>query len=231
MAAGIAAGSQSFGGAASVTWQTQNNDILAQVSDSTITTDKLAVTADSSAKEVNVAGSVAYGGKAGIGAAVAYNKLSNQIQAYLAGSSVTNLTETGVDLDVTAANTSKLYAIGATVAASKSAGLSGTAAINHGGSDTEAVIGEAEDADGKTVTKEKTTLTNIADTNVEATSSDTRLAVVGNVDIAGKVALGGAVAYNDGRRRYRRSRAEDPCRYGKRCPYDHRCRKGISPCG
>lgn len=197
VAAGIAAGSQSFGGAASVTWQTQNNDILAQVSDSTITTDKLAVTADSSAKEVNVAGSVAYGGKAGIGAAVAYNKLSNQIQAYLAGGSVTNLTETGVDLDVTAANTSKLYAIGATVAASKSAGLSGTAAINHGGSDTEAVIGEAEDADGKTVTKEKTTLTNIADTNVEATSSDTRLAVVGNVDIAGKVALGGAVAYND----------------------------------
>lgn len=198
VSAGVAAGTQDFGGVGSVNWQTQANDVLAQVSDATLITDKLAIKADSNAKEVNVAGSVAYGGTAGVGESLAYNKLSNQIHAYLAGGSLQSLTAArGVDLDVTAANGGALYAIGATVGASQKVALSGTIAVNHGGSDTEAVIGEAEDAAGNIVTKDKTTLTNVADTNVLATGSDTRVAAIGDFGFGGSVAVGGAVASND----------------------------------
>ena len=195
--AGVAAGSKDFGGMGSVTWQDQDNRIQSQVTDSTLTTDDLKVHASSNAQAVNVAGSVAYGKTAGVGAALAYNGLDNHIGAYLAGGSVTAKTpSTGVSVDVEGKNTGKIYGLGVAVAASQTAAVNGTVVVNHGGSDTEAAVGEVRPEDGNNTAKE-TTIANAKAVKVKAESDDVRVAAAGNVSASGKVALGGAVAYND----------------------------------
>lgn len=195
--AGVAAGSKDFGGMGSVTWQDQDNRIQSQVTDSALTTDDLKVHASSNAQAVNVAGSVAYGKTAGVGAALAYNGLDNRIGAYLAGGSVTAKTpSTGVSVDVEGKNTGKIYGLGAAVAASQTAAVNGTVVVNHGGSDTEAAVGEVRSEDGNNTVKE-TTIANANAVKVKAESDDVRVAAAGNVSASGKVAVGGAVAYND----------------------------------
>lgn len=195
--AGVAAGSKDFGGMGSVTWQDQDNRIQSQVTDSTLTTDDLKVHASSNAQAVNVAGSVAYGKTAGIGAALAYNGLDNHIGAYLAGGSVTAKTpSTGVSVDVEGKNTGKIYGIGAAVAASQTAAVNGTVVVNHGGSDTEAAVGEVRPEDGTNTVKD-TAVANAKAVKVKAESDDVRVAAAGNVSASGKAAVGGAVAYND----------------------------------
>lgn len=197
VSAGVAAGSKDFGGMGSVTWQDMDNTVLAKASDSDITADSLAVKAASNSQAVNVAGSVAYGKTAGVGAALAYNGLDNHIGAYLAGGSVTAKTpSTGVSVDVEGKNTGKIYGIGAAVAASQNAAVNGTVVVNHGGSDTEAVVGEVRSEDGNNTAKE-TTIANAKAMKVKAESDDVRVTAAGNVSASGKVALGGAVAYND----------------------------------
>lgn len=197
VSAGVAAGSKDFGGMGSVTWQDMDNTVLAKASDSAITADSLAVKAASNSQAVNVAGSVAYGKTAGVGAALAYNGLDNHIGAYLAGGSVTAKTpSTGVSVDVEGKNTGKIYGIGAAVAASQNAAVNGTVVVNHGGSDTEAVVGEVRPEDGINTVKD-TAVANAKAVKVKAESDDVRVAAVGNVSASGKVALGGAVAYND----------------------------------
>lgn len=195
--AGVAAGSKDFGGMGSVTWQDQDNRIQSQVTDSALTTDDLEVNASSNAQAVNVAGSVAYGKTAGVGAALAYNGLDNHIGAYLAGGSVTAKTpSTGVSVDVEGKNTGKIYGLGAAVAASQTAAVNGTVVVNHGGSDTEAAVGEVRPENGNNTVKE-TAIANAKAVKVKAESDDVRVAAAGNVSASGKVALGGAVAYND----------------------------------
>lgn len=195
--AGVAAGSKDFGGMGSVTWQDMDNTVLAKASDSAITADSLAVKAASNSQAVNVAGSVAYGKTAGVGAALAYNGLDNHIGAYLAGGSVTAKTpSTGVSVDVEGKNTGKIYGIGAAVAASQTAAVNGTVVVNHGGSDTEAVVGEVRPEDGTNTVKD-TAVANAKAVKVKAESDDVRVAAAGNISASGKVALGGAVAYND----------------------------------
>ena len=197
VSAGVAAGSKDFGGMGSVTWQDMDNTVLAKASDSAITADSLAVKAASNSQAVNVAGSVAYGKTAGVGAALAYNGLDNHIGAYLAGGSVTAKTpSTGVSVDVEGKNTGKIYGIGAAVAASQNAAVNGTVVVNHGGSDTEAVVGEVRPEDGTNTVKD-TAVANAKAVKVKAESDDVRVAVAGNVSASAKVALGGAVAYND----------------------------------
>lgn len=197
VSAGVATGSKDFGGMGSVTWQDQNNRIQSQVTDSDLTTNNLKVKASSNAQAVNVAGSVAYGKTAGVGAALAYNGLDNHIGAYLAGGSVTAKTpSTGVSVDVEGQNTGKIYGLGAAVAASPKAAVNGTVVVNHGGSDTEAAVGEVRSEDGSNTAKE-TTIANAKAVKVKAESDDVRVAAAGNVSASGKVALGGAVAYND----------------------------------
>ena len=193
VSAGVAAGSKDFGGMGSVTWQDMDNTVLAKASDSAITADSLAVKAASNSQAVNVAGSVAYGKTAGVGAALAYNGLDNHIGAYLAGGSVTAKTpSTGVSVDVEGKNTGKIYGIGAAVAASQTAAVNGTVVVNHGGSDTEAIVGEVRPEDGT-----NTAVANAKAVKVKAESDDVRVAAAGNISASGKVALGGAVAYND----------------------------------
>ena len=55
---------------------------------------------------------------------------------------------TGVSVDVEGKNTGKIYGLGAAVAASQNAAVNGTVVVNHGGSDTEAAVGEVRPEDG-----------------------------------------------------------------------------------
>ncbi len=185
---GVAAGTKSFGGMGSVTWQDIDNDLSAEIENSTITTNTAEAKAINNTQAVNVAGSVSYGAKAGIGATLAYNGLDNTVGAYMRGNTIKAL-GTDVDVFVDADNTGKVYGIAAGVAASTKVAINGSVAVNRGGSNTEAIIDESED--------EESEITNAGKVNVTADDDTYRLAVVGSVSASGKAAIGGGVAYND----------------------------------
>ena len=186
---GVAAGTKSFGGMGSVTWQAIDNDLSAEIENSIITTNKAEAKAINNTQAVNVAGSVSYGTKAGIGATLAYNALDNTIGAYMRGNSINALDGGNVDVMVDADNTGKIYGIGAGVSASAKVAINGSVAVNRGGSNTEAIIDKSD--------KEESEITNAGTVNVTADDETYRLAVVGSVSASGKAAIGGGVAYND----------------------------------
>ena len=187
---GVAAGTKSFGGMGSVTWQDIDNDLSAEIENSTITTNTAEAKAINNTQAVNVAGSVSYGKNAGIGATLAYNGLDNTVGAYMRGNTIKALgLGTDVDVFVDADNTGKVYGIAAGVAASTKVAINGSVAVNSGGSNTEAVIDKSED--------EESEITNAGSVNVTADDETYRLAVVGSVSASGKAAIGGGVAYND----------------------------------
>lgn len=186
---GVAAGTKAFGGMGSVTWQNIDNDLSAEIENSTITTNKAEAKAINNTQAVNVAGSVSYGAKAGIGATLAYNGLDNTVGAYMRGNSINALDGGNVDVMVDADNTGKIYGIGAGVSASAKVAINGSVAVNRGGSNTEAIIDESEE--------KESSINNAGAVNVTADDETYRLAVVGSVSASGKVAIGGGVAYND----------------------------------
>lgn len=185
---GVAAGTKSFGGMGSVTWQDIDNDLSAEIENSTITTNTAEAKAINNTQAVNVAGSVSYGAKAGIGATLAYNGLDNTVGAYMRGNTIKAL-GTDVDVFVDADNTGKVYGIAAGVAASTKVAINGSVAVNRGGSNTEAIIDKSD--------KEESAITNAGKVNVTADDDTYRIAVVGQASVAGKAAVGGGVAYND----------------------------------
>lgn len=184
---GVAAGTKSFGGMGSVTWQDIDNDLSAEIENSTITTNTAEAKAINNTQAVNVAGSVSYGAKAGIGATLAYNGLDNTVGAYMRGNTI-NALGTDVDVIVDADNTGKVYGIAAGVAASTKVAINGSVAVNRGGSNTEAVIDKSDE--------KGSAITNAGNVNVTADDDTYRIAVVGQASVAGKAAVGG-VAYND----------------------------------
>lgn len=185
---GVAAGTKSFGGMGSVTWQNIDNDLSAEIENSTITTNTAEAKAINNTQAVNVAGSVSYGKNAGIGATLAYNGLDNTVGAYMRGNTIKAL-GTDVDVFVDADNTGKVYGIAAGVAASTKVAINGSVAVNRGGSNTEAIIDESDEKESK--------ITDAGSVKVTADDETYRLAVVGSVSASGKVAIGGGVAYND----------------------------------
>lgn len=185
---GVAAGTKSFGGMGSVTWQDIDNDLSAEIENSIITTNTAEAKAINNTQAVNVAGSVSYGAKAGIGATLAYNGLDNTVGAYMRGNTIKAL-GTDVDVIVDADNTGKVYGIAAGVAASTKVAINGSVAVNRGGSNTEAVIDNSENKESN--------IENAGKVDVTADDETYRIAVVGQVSAAGKAAVGGGVAYND----------------------------------
>lgn len=185
---GIAAGTKTFGGMGSVTWQDIDNDVTAQFVNSQITTNAATAKADNNTQAINVAGSVSVGKSAAAGATLAYNALDNTIGAYMKGNSIKALGN-DVDVVVDADNTGKVYGIGGGVAASTKVAINGSVAVNRGGSNTEAVI-DKSDENGSYIEDAGTI-------NVTADDDTYRLAVVGSVSASGKAAVGGGVAYND----------------------------------
>ena len=194
VAAGGAGTSQGFGGAGSVSWQTLNNDITAAIENSTITAGKTAVNAASGALGVNVAGQVAVG-KNAAGLALAYNAVENNTGAYVKGSEIKNDNDEETELAVKAANTGKIYAVGAGVtAATEKIALNGSIAINRGNNNVEAIIDDYTD---EKIEDKHTVITNAKKVEVATNDSSTSLAVVGAVTGGKKGAIGGAVAYNE----------------------------------
>lgn len=185
---GIAAGTKTFGGMGSVTWQDIDNDVTAQFVNSQITTNAATAKADNNTQAINVAGSVSVGKSAAAGATLAYNALDNTIGAYMKGNSIKALGN-DVDVAVDADNTGKVYGIGGGVAASTKVAINGSVAVNRGGSNTEAVI-DKSDENGSYIEDAGTI-------NVTADDDTYRLSVVGSVSASGKAAVGGGVAYND----------------------------------
>lgn len=190
---GVAAGTKSFGGMGSVTWQNIDNDLSAEIENSTITTNRAEAKAINNTQAVNVAGSVSYGKNAGIGATLAYNGLDNTVGAYMRGNTIKAL-GTDVDVFVDTDNTGKVYGIAAGVAASTKVAINGSVAVNRGGSNTEAIIDKSKDDKNK---EKESKITNAGSVNVTADDKTNRLAVVGQVSASGKAAIGGGVAYND----------------------------------
>lgn len=187
-AGGVAAGTKTFGGMGSVTWQDIDNDVTAQFVNSQITTNVVTAKADNNTQAINVAGSVSVGKSTGAGAALAYNALDNTIGAYMKGNSITALGD-NVDVVVDADNTGKVYGIGAGVSASTKAAINGSVAVNRGGSNTEAVIDKSDEKESY--------IEDAGAVKVTADDDTYRLAVVGSVSASGKAAVGGGVAYND----------------------------------
>lgn len=185
---GVAAGTKTFGGMGSVTWQDIDNDLKAEFNNSTITTNQAEAKAVNKTQAVNVAGAVAVGKSAGIGATLAYNALDNTTGAYMRGNTI-NALGSDVDVIVDADNTGRTYGIAAGVAASSKVAINGSVAVNRGGSNTEAVIDDNENKESK--------IENAGNVNVTADDDTYRIAVVGQVSAAGKAAVGGGVAYND----------------------------------
>ena len=185
---GIAAGTKTFGGMGSVTWQDIDNDVTAQFVNSQITTNTVTAKADNNTQAINVAGSVSVGKSAAVGATLAYNALDNTIGAYMKGNSITALGD-DVDVVVDADNTGKVYGIGAGVSASTKAAINGSVAVNRGGSNTEAVIDKSDEKESY--------IEDAGTVKVTADDDTYRLAVVGSVSASGKAAVGGGVAYND----------------------------------
>lgn len=186
---GVAAGTKSFGGMGSVSWQDIDNDITSEIINSEITTNSVTAKAVNKTQAVNVAGSVSVGKSAAVGATLAYNALDNTIGAYMRGNSINALDGGNVDVMVDADNTGKIYGIGAGVSASAKVAINGSVAVNRGGSNTEAIIDKSD--------KEESEITNAGTVNVTADDETYRLAVVGSVSASGKAAIGGGVAYND----------------------------------
>ena len=192
---GVAAGTKSFGGMGSVTWQDIDNDLSAEIENSTITTNTAEAKAINNTQAVNVAGSVSYGKNAGIGATLAYNGLDNTVGAYMRGNTIKALgLGTDVDVFVDADNTGKVYGIAAGVAASTKVAINGSVAVNRGGSNTEAIIDKSKDDKNE---EKESKITDAGSVNVTADDETYRLAVVGSVSASGKAAIGGGVAYND----------------------------------
>ena len=190
---GVAAGTKNFGGMGSVTWQDIDNDLSAEIENSTITTNTAEAKAINNTQAVNVAGSVSYGAKAGIGATLAYNGLDNTVGAYMRGNTI-NALGTDVDVIVDADNTGKVYGIAAGVAASTKVAINGSVAVNRGGSNTEAIIDKSKDDKNE---EKESKITDAGSVKVTADDETYRLAVVGSVSASGKAAIGGGVAYND----------------------------------
>ncbi|SCM78866.1 putative Adhesin HecA family [uncultured Sporomusa sp.] len=188
---GVAAGAKNFGGMGSVSWQTLTNDVKATIEQGTLTADSVKVNARNGALAVNAAGQVTVGKGAAVGATLVYTGMDNTTGAYIKGSQLAAADAAqGIDVTVNAAGTAAIYGVGASVAASPdTAAISGTVVINSGGNNTEAAI----EKDGDT----RTTLTNADDITVHAADKTNVMAVVANVNAAGKVAVGAGVAYND----------------------------------
>ena len=202
VAAGVAAGTKggekvSLSLAGSGAKQSISNNTVASVENANITTDKLAIDSSTKSTLVSVAGQVSAdlsskGGAGGL--AWAENALDNTTGAYAKGLTLTGINGGATNLNVSAANASSAYAIGAGAGVSLGyAAAEGAYAANHGTNNTEAVVDKAGD--------KRTTINNAESVNVSASDNSTEKAVAGTVAVAAgsnaAASIGGAISYNN----------------------------------
>ncbi|WP_026765789.1 leukotoxin LktA family filamentous adhesin [Selenomonas ruminantium] len=186
LAIGAAAGgggtSDGFGGAGSFSWQTDNNDVTAEISGSEVKgVSGSIVNANTAAKDINVAGQVAVGNVA-VGLAGAYNRLENTTGAYVKNSQFAD--DTAKTIAIGARNEGRVYAVTAGVAASREKlAANGAVAVNSGADNIKAELSNG-------------TVKNATSISVASEDDTKKLAVAGGFTLSQGTAIGGAVAYN-----------------------------------
>ena len=186
LAIGAAAGgsgtSDGFGGAGSFSWQTDSNDVRAEISGSNIKNMVgNIVNASTAAKDINVAGQVSVGNVA-TGLAGAYNRLENTTGAYVQNSQFAD--NTAKTIAIGAQNEGRVYAVTAGVAASREKlAANGAVAVNSGADDIKAELSGG-------------TVKNATSISVASEDDTKKLAVAGGFTLSQGTAIGGAVAYN-----------------------------------
>ena len=192
--AAITAAAKGFGTAGSLALQLTNNKVISSLEgtdkDHLLQAKNLRgadLQANSAAKEINVAGQVSVGGNAAAGLAMAYNQLDNTTNAHIKNASLEMKQENALpdSISLAAANTGKVYAVGAGVSvALGKAALNGTAAMNRGASSVNASL-------------ENIKATNLKTVNISTKDKTDKLSVAGSLQGSTQVAIGGALAYND----------------------------------
>ena len=186
LAIGAAAGgggtSDGFGGAGSFSWQTDSNDVTAEISGSEVKgMSGSIVNANTAAKDINVAGQVAVGNVA-VGLAGAYNRLENTTGAYVKNSQFAD--DTAKTIAIGAQNEGRVYAVTAGVAASREKlAANGAVAVNSGADNIKAELSGG-------------TVKNANSISVASEDDTKKLAVAGGFTLSQGTAIGGAVAYN-----------------------------------
>ncbi len=194
--------------AGSVALSKINNTAEATIADSTVTVFSIpgegegaastpgSVTAAASNKSflITAAGEAGISkGYAAAGMGWAQNTLGNTTIAKVLGSNISAADDAGLYLDVTANNTSKVYAVGAGLEVGlggKGANIDGAFAGNTGTNSTQALIDKSDK-------NNRTTIANAKSVNVSAESASTQKAIAGNIGAGNKtVSVGGAVAIN-----------------------------------
>ncbi|MBE6102803.1 MAG: leukotoxin LktA family filamentous adhesin [Selenomonas ruminantium] len=192
--AAITAAAKGFGTAGSLALQLTNNKVISSLEgtdkDHLLQAKNLReadLQANSAAKEINVAGQVSVGGNAAAGLAMAYNQLDNTTNAHIKNASLEMKQGNALpdSISLAAANTGKVYAVGAGVSvALGKAALNGTAAMNRGASSVNASL-------------ENIKATNLKTVNISTKDKTDKLSVAGSLQGSTQVAIGGALAYND----------------------------------
>ena len=142
----------------------------------------ISLTATNNNKIFAVAGAVAYGGEAGIGAAVATNTIGATAGAYLDDSDVTSADD--VSLDAADSN-GEIFSITAGGAGSQSFALGGAVSLNQVTNANDAYISDGSQVDAAGAV----TLTSSDDPSIEA--------LAGGLAGSGTAAIGAAFATND----------------------------------
>ncbi|HEV7301125.1 MAG TPA: hypothetical protein VGN72_17295 [Tepidisphaeraceae bacterium] len=176
--------------AGSVSVNLIDNDTTASVSGSssvsTTASGATVITAKDDSQIVAVAGAIAFGGMAGIGASIAYNEIGTDTKASIEGSDLNSAGK----LDVTSTSDSEIQAIAAAIGASLG-NMAGAAALtlNEIRQGTVAVISGKKTAAGVDAT---------GDVTLNATNTGVIKSLAGNLAVNfGNAGVGGSGAWND----------------------------------
>lgn len=171
-----------------------NNDVIAKVEKSNITTDGLCLDAYNKEKYVNATGyfGLAMGGadssSVGIGLGIVYNKTLNNTAARLLNTDVSAYTPTGSVIGLFADSHTDIYGF-AFGAGASNYGLTANVAVNVGQTNVEAIVEDTDDS-------KEYVLKNVKSLTVQSKDDTYRMAIAGNVNVASTAALGAALTWN-----------------------------------
>ncbi len=200
IAAGLGVSANGYGLAGSVAINTIDSDTQAYLTGGAIAAGSLSITALDTTSIIAVAGAIAYGGKAGIGAGFAYNTIDGGAQAWLSSAAVD---VTGAVV-VKAENNSQITAVAIAGAFAGAMGSTKSNAFAGAGSVT---VNTVSSKVGSRLRRSRVTTTNAGKVGVAASDDSTIIADAGGVALAIAIgqgsegsslsrAVGAAVAFN-----------------------------------
>ena len=181
--AGAIAGSKKFGFAGTLAVTMAITDTIAQIQnsdiDNTVVDSLLSMEAINDSIIVAISGAVGLGGNAGIGVAIAFNMLDNDVTALIKDSDV----EVDGDIELLASEDGNIEAITAGGAGAEKAAIAGAISANVTANDVKAAI-------------EGSMIDSLGSLKIDAKQSTAIHALTGNAAGAGKVAIGASIGLN-----------------------------------